>query len=166
MITININKSETNIKDTVESLGGNVEGVMRFSIQWNDEVSDLNDYDLHCIEPDGNLIYFDKKNSTSNGYLDIDILRPEGIAVENISWSDKSKMKYGVYQFLIHHYKDRDGVSGFKSEIEINNKIHSFKRVSELKIKERILIAEVLYNENGLKLLNTKNKITLWRDSK
>jgi uncharacterized protein YfaP (DUF2135 family) len=129
------------------------------SIQWNDNLEDLNDYDLHCIEPDGNLIYFDFKNSNTTGYLDIDVLRPEGVAVENITWTSKDKMKYGIYQILVHNYKDRNGVSGFKSEIEINNKIHSFARVSNLKVKERILIAKVLYNKDGFKLLDTKQII-------
>ena len=60
------------------------------------------------------------------GQLDVDIIRPKGkVAVENITWSDKSKMKPGVYKFFVNQYSG-SARNGFRAEIEFNGEIHSF----------------------------------------
>jgi len=147
------NIADSDIKDNVKRAGGNVEGVLRFSIQWNDRGEyDQNDLDAHCVEPGGNHIYFSNmRNPRTKGYLDIDIVDPSrGVpAVENIAWADKSKMEHGVYKFCVHNFSFRGGKQGFKAEIEFGGQIYRFDYNKPLKHKEFVPVAEVTFNQNG-----------------
>ncbi len=68
------NITDSSIRENVKMAGGKVEGVLRFSIQWNDEDYCPNDYDAHCKLPTGREIYFhDKLDRTTLGELDVDI---------------------------------------------------------------------------------------------
>lgn len=71
------NFSSSDVKRNTEDLGGNVNAVLRFSIQWNDIGEwDKNDLDAHCIEPNGFEIMFnDKVDYFTGGNLDIDIVK-------------------------------------------------------------------------------------------
>ena len=46
------------IKERVKAAGGNTQGVLRFSIQWDKAEDNEDDLDAHCIEPNGNHIFF------------------------------------------------------------------------------------------------------------
>lgn len=139
------------MKEVVKNAGGNVEGVLRFSIMWNDR-GDWNndDFDAHCIEPYGNHIYFANKKRLhqSSGMLDVDIIIPEkGVpAVENISYSNINKMPNGLYAFYVKCFCHRSGKSGFSAEIEFNGEIYSFDYPQYLKQSEEINVANVLYD--------------------
>ena len=149
------NITDSDMKQNVKAAGGNVDGVLRFSIQWNDDQNDNSDLDAHCIEPDKNEIYFGhcRKPAVSRmgGQLDVDITRPMEQrvgqpAVENITWADMSKMKPGVYKFFVRQFCAR-GSKGFKAEVEFNGEIHTFEYNKP--VSGDVLVAEVALDNDG-----------------
>ena len=149
------NITDSDMKQNVKAAGGNVDGVLRFSIMWNERQNDNSDLDAHCKEPDGNEIYFGncRKPSASRcgGQLDVDITHPmEQMAgkpsVENITWADMSHMKPGVYKFFVNQYAAR-GSKGFKAEVEFNGEIYSFEYNKP--VSGNVQVAEVTLDENG-----------------
>ena len=137
------------MKQNVKAAGGKVDGILRFSLQWNDNADNPNDFDAHCIEPKGNLIYYgDKRNYTTSGNLDVDIMHPGNkVAVENITWSNRSKMQEGRYQFKVHNYSHNGGRSGFTAEIEYDGQIYSYTYDKELRPNEKILVADLMFSK-------------------
>ena len=151
------NITDSDMKANVKAAGGNVDGILRFSIQWNESGNDNSDLDAHCIEPNGNEIYFgsDRKPrmSAMTGQLDVDITQPNAQmpgrpAVENITWIDMNKMKTGTYKFFVNQFSAR-GSKGFKAEVEFNGEIYSFEYNKPLWTGENVQVAEVTLSNNG-----------------
>lgn len=149
------NITDSDMKQNVKAAGGNVDGVLRFSIQWNESGKDNSDLDAHCIEPNGHEIYYgsDKKPKMSSmgGQLDIDVIEPNRDmpgrpSVENITWVDKTRMKPGVYKFFVNQYTAR-GSKGFKAEVEFDGEIYSFEY--NRPVSGNVQVAEVTMDNNG-----------------
>lgn len=150
------NITDSDIKENVKAAGGSVTGVVRFSIQWNDnDGKDNSDLDAHCLEPQGgDHIYFSHKRSRcTGGELDIDITDPlhqcksnGGVAVENITYPSKERMKPGTYKFYVNQFSFRNS-QGFKAEVEVNGEIHSYEYNSP--VRGNVQVAEVVLDHNG-----------------
>ncbi len=143
------NIADSDIKQNVKSAGGAVDGVLRFSIQWNDMGDwDQNDLDAHCKEPSGEEIMFNHKTSRTAGQLDVDIINPvqNHPAVENITWADKNTMDKGKYLFFVHQYTNRGGKNGFRAELEFDGNIYQFDYAKELRQNERVPVVEVTFD--------------------
>lgn len=142
------------MKERVKALGGKVKGVFRNTLQWNESGNNNNDFDLHCIEPNGNRIYYPnrRKIHSSSGMLDVDITHPKTqinneTAVENIIYTDLNRMPEGVYKIQVHVYSYRNGKDGFSAEIEFDNQIHSFDYRKDVRQNECIDIASIQYTK-------------------
>lgn len=150
------NITDSDIKENVKAAGGSVTGIVRFSIQWNDgNGKDNSDLDAHCLEPQGgDHIYFSHKISRyTGGELDIDITDPiyqcksnGGVAVENITYPSKERMKPGTYKFYVNQYSFRNS-QGFKAEIEVNGEIHSYEYNTP--VRGNVDVAEVILDQSG-----------------
>lgn len=121
------------MKERVKAAGGKIDGVLRFSIQWNENGKSIIDLDAHAIEPDKTHIYFgsyrkDRHSGETacSGQLDVDMRSPRTIGVENITWSDKRKMKDGEYIFRVHNYSGHKNFDGFRAELEFEGELHEF----------------------------------------
>ncbi len=141
------NITDSQIRENVKMAGGRVDGVLRFSIQWNDQDYNPCDYDAHCEEENGRHIYFGAKRSyASNGELDIDIIDPvKGKpAVENIIYPSLNKMPDGEYRFFVHCYSQHgNSHTGFRAEIEMNGKTYQYDYSHYLKNSEQVNVAIV-----------------------
>jgi len=147
------------MKQNVKNAGGNIDGVLRFSIQWNDGDNNQNDFDAHCREPNGNHIHYPNKGHIhpSSSMLDVDIITPGNkVAVENITWTDINKMQEGKYILFVNNYSHRGGRTGFTAEIEYDGQIYSYEYNKELRQNENVIVAEIEFNKKtGIKFIQS-----------
>jgi len=147
------NEVTDSIKTRVKAAGGDVGGVLRFSIQWNEKKDNQDDLDAHCLEPTGGLIHYRNKGCRheSSGMLDVDIQDPgQNIAVENITYNNKSKMPEGDYSFMVHNYSKHGGKSGFTAEIEFDGKIQTFYYPKPLRSSQKVKVAIINLSASGV----------------
>ena len=148
---------KSQIKEAVKTAGGAVDGVLRFSIIWNDAPghTDRSDLDAWCKQPDGSHIGYsagyrkDRGNTFSSckGQLDLDNTNPgSNIGIENIYFVDINALKNGYYSFWVHQFSDR-GSKGFKAEIEFDGNIYSYEY--NMKVYGIVNVAKVNFN-NGV----------------
>lgn len=142
------------IKERVKRAGGNVQGDFRASLAW----FNLDDLDLHLIEPNGSHIhYLHKYNPQTGGTLDVDMnVRPDTRnAVENITYPDKRKMQEGIYHLYVHNFTPRETEDvGFNVELEFNGEIHTF--VYNKRVKDNVTVAKFEYSHaQGLRFIES-----------
>lgn len=145
------NITDSDISRNVKDAGGKVDGVLRFSIQWNDGQDDNSDLDAHCIEPNSNEIYFGDKIGRTGGRLDVDITEPmsqrPGVpSVENIVWSSYNRIIPGTYKFYVNQYAAR-GSKGFSAEIAFGGETYSFSYPHP--VVGNVNVAEITMNKNN-----------------
>lgn len=71
----------------------------------------VNDLDLHCVEPSGVEIFYARRTSPSGGMLDVDMNAGFGRTdrpVENIFWP-KGRAPLGKYKVYVNHYSNNGG---------------------------------------------------------
>lgn len=150
----NGNMTDSDIRRNVEKNGGNIHGILRFSLQWNDELShETDDLDAHCVEKYGTRrdnIYYGHKRSSLGGTLDVDIQHPKSNipAVENIVYASKNNLQTGTYDFYVENYQRRSGTNGFKAELEVDGQIYQLNYDKPLRTDERVKVATVAYNDS------------------
>lgn len=116
------------LKEAVKAAGGNVDGILRFSISWNTDGRFNVDLDAHAIEPNNTHIYYgDYKGckTSMSGMLDVDMICPRGQGIENITWSDLDKMKPGAYKFYIVNF-DGGHTGDTTAEIAIGSDVYNY----------------------------------------
>lgn len=139
------------IKERVKAAGGNVEGELRVSLSW----SNFDDLDLHVVEPNGNSINFNSfkfpRKAPSTGVLDVDMNAGSGTSrnpVENIVWTDKSRMQNGKYKVVVHNFAQRERTDiGFAVQIECMGEIFDFGFNSNPRNNEFQTIVEFDYDK-------------------
>lgn len=144
------------IKEKVKRAGGNINGVLRISLSW----FNYDDLDLHVREPGGNHIYHGNSGQIhpSSGVLDVDMnIRANGSreAVENIVWTNKSKMKKKGYQVYVNNYTKRETIDvGFTVEMEYNGQITTYSYNKAVRGKENVPVMD--FNFDGEKITDIK----------
>ena len=130
------------IAQNVKTAGGKIEAILRCSLQWNDEdTKGIVDYDLHCRESKGSEIYYsDKRSRYTKGELDVDMIRPSGIGIENITWQVTPKDM--EYNFFVRNFCGGRN-SGFKVEIAFEDNVFNYHYKKSLATKEDVKVATV-----------------------
>ena len=128
-------------------------GAVQISLMWNN----FNDLDLHCIDPNGEEIYYNSKHSLSGGELDVDMNADGGRSiepVENIFWREGGAPT-GTYKVFVNHYSnhgcgtDCQDPSSFFVRIKNDHRIKEFRGSishSTNSMLNKILICEFDFN--------------------
>lgn len=136
-------------KEKVKAAGGNVEGFMRCSLHW----FNYDDLDVHVMEPNGREIYYGNKRSyTTGGTLDVDMNAGGGTsrdAVENIVWTDRSRLAPGRYTVWVNQFNKRESIDvGFEFEIEVDGELHKF--AYDKVVSGNVTVAYIDVSSNGI----------------
>jgi hypothetical protein len=149
---------KSQIKDAVKSRGGNVEGVVRVSLSFPNTTDD---YDLHLVEPNRNQIYYGNLRGVhpSSGVLDLDAQGRDGHQqpekrVENIIYTDKTRMQKGVYQVIVNNYSGRGLHTPFDVEVEIEGDI-TVLRLNGTKQGNQTAVGNITFDGSSFELVQS-----------
>ena len=171
------NVADSLLRQKVQSLGGRVDGVLRFSHMWNHDKRNASLMDLHVFMPgssahrdgchntypSGQRVGWNHRNDpASGGVQDVDYTSPapEGyVPVENITFPTITKLKDGQYTFKIHNWQLRPPThGGFRAEIEFGGQVFQYDHPAPLKQKEWITLA-VATLKNGAFTIEHKHPV-------
>ena len=145
------------IKEAINSRGGKTEGVLNVRLAFPNTTSD---YDLHVVDPRGSKIYYRNRRQLqySSGMLDLDAQGCDGNfppekRVENIIFTDKSKMPSGSYLIYVNNYSERDNRFGFTIELEIDGEITTFKYDKLISQGENINVCRIDLNKGEFTII-------------
>lgn len=156
----NGNIADSSLRQRVESAGGRVDGVLRFSHTWNYDKRNASLMDLHVFMPgsgnhedgchnrypSGQRVGWNQRNDhQSAGVQDVDYTpaAPVGyVPVENITFPTMDKLKNGDYTFKIHNWQHRAPTeAGVKAEIAFGGQLFQYEIARPMKDKEWITLA-------------------------
>lgn len=93
----------TEMRERLEAAGAK-QGAIEIALSWEN----TNDLDLHVIDPNGDRVFFQRKQCPSGGELDVDRNANCGIVtaqpVEHVVWASESPPR-GTYQVCVHHFR-------------------------------------------------------------
>lgn len=155
--------ADSSIRTSVAERGGRVDGVFRFSHQWNYDGRNASLMDLHVFMPgstkaitnstnvsygnDQRVGWNHRKHGKSGGVQDVDYIEPapQGyIPVENITFPRLDLMPEGEYHCMVHNWSLRSPTeAGFKAEIEFDGQVFEYEVTRPLKHKEWVKVATV-----------------------
>lgn len=136
------------IKERVKQAGGKVDGILRTSLSWGN----YDDLDIHVNEPNGNHIFYGNKRSAFTGaMLDVDMNAGCGTTrtpVENIIWTDESRMKEGNYVVSVNNFCKRETQGqGYEVQIECNGEVFDFQAATNPRDRETQIVAQFTYSK-------------------
>lgn len=151
---------KSQIKENVKAVGGKITGILRCSLQWNDkDTIGIIDFDLHCKTPFKEIYYGEKKDTKSGGWLDVDMINPTTVGIENITW--QNKLPDGVYKFFVKNFSGHTNHKGFKAEIEFDGNVFTYhctevfkgnKEIATITVKNEVMrISHALFESSSSK---------------
>lgn len=146
------------IREKVKAAGGNVTGDLCCRLAWYN----YDDLDLHMVEPSGTHIFFGCRRSVrTGGMLDVDMnVNPNTREpVENVFYSDRSRLLEGVYHLYVHQYNSRESSNtGFDVEIDYLGQVYRFSYQRPVRGGESITVAKFTYShKEGFKLIDSES---------
>ncbi len=114
---------DSSVRGRLVAAGAAMSGDIMAALSWETQ----DDLDLHCFDPSGTRIYFQRRRSTTGGELDVDQnvgppLRDD--PVEHIYWPT-DKAPDGKYVFKVYFYTRRSKLAEvpLKLEVQIGDKL-------------------------------------------
>lgn len=155
--------ADSSMRQAVQAKGGRVDGVFRFTHQWNYRERNASLMDLHVFLPASTIKAGNPTNDAygnservgwnhrnhfgTGGTQDVDYVEaaPEGyVPVENITFPDLARMPAGTYTCKIHNWSLRQPTKGgFKAEIEFAGQVFEYEHREPMKNEEWVTVAEV-----------------------
>lgn len=151
-------------------------GEIQVSLKWDN----VNDLDLHCIEPSGNEIFFAKRVSPSGGNLDVDMnagITYSNSPIENIFFP-YNKVAAGKYKIFVNYYSRHssalDGgnfevllyiqgryylLSGYVGRVGSNQQIVEFEYNPNFGIVDSKIITSNAVQKNSLNIIKSISDI-------
>jgi len=151
------------IKQRVKAAGGNVSGDFRASLAWYN----YDDLDIHLKGPGphggryGMHVFYSSKVDHHTGCnLDVDMNAGSGTsrnAVENITFPQRSRMREGEYELLVHQYQLREHKDlGFEIELEFDGDTHTFAYDQQVRQGQYVSVAKFRFSQkDGIEFISS-----------